>query len=235
MRQIRIPKGEGSVEVEPGVTWWVLGERLRDTGMGPRVYPTSAPRSTVSGWLAENGVGVGSYEFGWLLQNVLSVEIVGAVGGRSTIEGSEALRHFVGSRGSMGLVVRATLATRRADDDVPVAVLFRDAGDLGKAVTDLDRGGVPLWHLGFLNAAMARARRFETGPVLFGAYPKERSDVIEPALKSVAESHRGTFFLEGRPNAPGSRGSSRRATWGRPPGRVGRWFGANVWRRHYSR
>src|SRR5215208_3158451 len=107
MRQIRLPSREEEnwVEVEPGVTWWALGERLGERGMGPRVYPTSAPRSTVGGWLAENGIGVGSYEYGWLLQNVLSVEAV--VGG-------EALRHFVGSRGSMGLIVRAWLTTRRA-------------------------------------------------------------------------------------------------------------------------
>src|SRR5215203_2210126 len=73
MRQIRIREGEEEnwVEVEPGVTWWTLEERLRERGMGPRVYPTSAPRSTVGGWLAENGIGVGSYEYGWLLQNVL--------------------------------------------------------------------------------------------------------------------------------------------------------------------
>src|SRR5829696_7121807 len=74
MRQMRIPTGEENrVEVEPGVTWWTLEDRLRERGMGPRVYPTSAPRSTVGGWLAENGIGVGSYEYGWLLQNVLSV------------------------------------------------------------------------------------------------------------------------------------------------------------------
>jgi hypothetical protein len=104
------------------------------------------------------------------------------------------LRHFVGSRGSMGLIVRAWLTTRRATGDVPVAALFRDAGDLGKAVMDLDRGGVPLWHLGLLNAAMARARRFEIGPVLFGAYPKERAPWVEGALQSVVESHRGEML-----------------------------------------
>lgn len=195
-RQIRIPEGEeeNRVEVEPGVTWWALEERLRERGMGPRVYPTSAPRSTVGGWLAENGIGVGSYEYGWLLQNVLSVEAVVAGGERSIIEGSEALRHFVASRGSMGLVVRAWLTTRRASGDVPVAALFRDAGDLGKAIMDLDRGGVPLWHLGFLNAAMARARRFEIGPVLFGAYPKERASWVADALQSVVESYRGEIL-----------------------------------------
>jgi FAD/FMN-containing dehydrogenase len=143
MHQIRLPQGEAEnwVEVEPGATWWALEERLRERGMAPRVYPTSAPRSTVGGWLAENGIGVGSYEYGWLLQNVLSIEAVLAGGERSIIEGGEALRHFVGSRGSMGFIVRAWLTTRRATSDVPVAALFRDAEDLGKAVMDLDRVG----------------------------------------------------------------------------------------------
>jgi len=230
MRQIRIPEGEEEnwVEVEPGVTWWTLEQRLREQGMGPRVYPTSAPRSTVGGWLAENGIGVGSYEYGWLLQNVLSVEAVLAGGERSIIEGGEALRHFVGSRGSMGFVVKAWLTTRRASGDVPVAILFRDAEDLGKAIMDLDRGGAPPWHLGFLNAAMARASRFEIGPVLFGAYPKER----EPC-RVWSSPIGGISFPRRRLSASGSRDSSRRATWDQSQGRAGRWFEVNVWPRHY--
>jgi FAD/FMN-containing dehydrogenase len=192
MRHIQLPEesGEDWVEVEPGVTWMVLGDRLREKGMGPRVYPTSAPRSTVGGWLAENGVGVGSYEYGWLLQNVLSVEVVRAGGERDHIEG-EALRHLVGSRGSMGFFVRARLATRAAERDVPLGALFRDAEDLGNAVLDLYQGGTPLWHLGFLNATMARAGSLEEEHVLFGAYPEERASWVESALKRASESHRG--------------------------------------------
>jgi glycolate dehydrogenase FAD-linked subunit len=193
MRAIRLPEqsGEEWVEVEPGATWMVLLERLREEGMGPTVYPTSAPRSTVGGWLAENGLGVGSYEYGWLLQNVLSVEVVLARGKRDLIEG-EALRHFIGSRGSMGFLVKARLATRQAAGDVPVGAVFRDAEDLAAAVLDLFRGGAPLWHLGFLNAAMARAKGLEEGHVLFGAYPEERAPWVEPALKRASESHRGS-------------------------------------------
>jgi FAD/FMN-containing dehydrogenase len=192
MRHIQLPEEpeEEWVEVEPGVTWMVLGDRLRGKGMGPRVYPTSAPKSTVGGWLAENGVGVGSYEYGWLLQNVLTVEVVLAGGERDLIEG-EALRRFVGSRGRMGFFVRARLATRAADGDVPVGAVFRDVEDLGNAVLTLYRGGTPLWHLGFLNAAMARAGSLEEGHVLFGAYPKERASRVEPALKRASEHHRG--------------------------------------------
>ena len=191
MRGIRFPEpGEDWVEVEPGVIWTVLGERLRERGVGPTVYPTSAPRSTVGGWLAENGVGVGSYEYGWLLQNVVSVEAVLAGGKREVIEG-ETLRHFVGSRGSMAFFVQARLATRRASGDIPLGAIFRDAENLGNAVLDLYQGGVPLWHLAFLNAAMARARSFEGGHVLFGAYPKERAPWVEPAFQRAVESRRG--------------------------------------------
>ena len=53
---------------------------------------------------------------------------------------------------------------------------------------------MPLWHLGLLNAAMASARRFEIGHVLFGAYPKERAPWVEGALQSVVESHRGDIL-----------------------------------------
>ena len=183
--------------------------------MGPRVYPTSAPRSTV-GWLAENGVGVGSYEYGWLLQNVLSVEVVLAGGERDFIEG-EALRHFVGSRGSMGFFVRARLATRAADGDVPVGAVFRDAEDLGNAVLDLYRGGTPLWHLGFLNAAMARAGSLEEGYMLFGAYPEERASWSRACYAEGERiPSRGYVVTRGGPTASGSGGSSRRAPWGRP-------------------
>ena len=195
MRNMRLPEEsqEEWVEVEPGVTWMALEERLRERDMGPRVYPTSAPRSTVGGWLAENGLGVGSYEYGWLLQNVVFVEAVLAGGERSVIEG-EDLRHFVGSRGSMGFFVRARLATRRADEDLPVGAVFRNTEDLGNAVLNLYRSGVPLWHLGFLNAGMAHARGLEEGHVLFGAYPEGRSSWVESAFRKAVESRRGRVY-----------------------------------------
>jgi glycolate oxidase len=194
MRGIRLPEsGEDWVEVEPGVTWMNLEDRLRVRGRGPTVYPTSAPRSTIGGWLSENGLGVGSYEYGWLLANVLSVETVAAGGERELIEG-EALRYFVGSRGSMGFLVGARLATRPAGDDVPVGAVFRGAEDLANAVLDLYRRGAPLWHLGFLNANMARARGLEDGHVLFGAYPGERGPRVEPALQMVVEASGGQIL-----------------------------------------
>jgi hypothetical protein len=62
---------------------------------------------------------------------------------------------------------------------------------LADAVLELYRSGAPLWHLAFLNVAMATARGFEGGPVLFGAYPEERAPRVEPALTKAVESHGG--------------------------------------------
>jgi hypothetical protein len=76
-----------------------------------------------------------------------------------------------------------------------VGAVFRDAEDLGNAVLDLYRGGVPLWHLGFLNAAMARAGSLEEGHVLIGAYPGERASLVEPALQRASESHGGRLVV----------------------------------------
>jgi FAD/FMN-containing dehydrogenase len=192
MRRMRLPEDpqEGWVEVEPGVTWMALDNHLRDRGMGPRVYPTSAPRSTVGGWLGEDGLGIGSYEYGWLLTNVRSVEAVLPGGQRDLIDG-EDLRHFVGSRGGMGFFVRARLATRPAADDVPVGAVFRRAEDLAGAIVGLYQSGAPLWHLAFLNAAMARARSLAGGHVLFGAYPGENAAGVESALRKAVESRGG--------------------------------------------
>ena len=179
--------------MERGATWVALEDLLRDRGMGLRVYPTSAPRSTVGGWLAENGVGVGSYEYGWLLANIRSVEAVMAGGRRHVIAG-EDLRHFVGSRGSIGFFVLVRLATRPAADDVQVGAVFRRAEDLAGDVVNLYEGGARLWHLAFLNAAMARARGLEGGHVLFGVYNGERAAWVERALRKAVESNGGRGF-----------------------------------------
>jgi hypothetical protein len=74
--------------------------------------------------------------------------------------------------------------------DVPVGTIFRDAENLVAAVLDLYRGGAPLWHLGFVNAAMACAKSLEEGHLLFDAYWEERAPLWgKPDLRRASESH----------------------------------------------
>jgi FAD/FMN-containing dehydrogenase len=191
MRRTRLPDGEEPwVEAEPGVPWLQLDDELRVRGRGLTVYPTSAPRATVGGWLATDGLGVGSFEYGWLSENVLSASVV-LQGGEHVEVAGEELRSFVGSGGGSGIVVEARLRTRRAGADVPFAAAFGDADDLAASVADLSRSGVPLWHLAFVNPVMARARRLGEDYLLFGAYPRERAPQVEAGLQRVIEPHRG--------------------------------------------
>src|SRR5215211_3704192 len=58
MRGIRLPhRDRGWAEAEPGTPWLKLDEELRLRDLGLAVYPTSAPRATVGGWLATDGLG----------------------------------------------------------------------------------------------------------------------------------------------------------------------------------
>jgi FAD/FMN-containing dehydrogenase len=190
MRRTRIPAAvEPWIETEPGTSWLQLEDELRVLGRGLAVYPTSAPRATIGGWLAMDGLGVGSFEYGWLRENVLSASVV-MPGGELVEVSGEEVRSVVGPESGKGIVVGARLRTRRADD-LPCAFGFAEADDLAQAVAQVFDVGVPLWHLGFLNAQMANARNLGEELLLFGAYPAERAAQTEEALREVTASHHG--------------------------------------------
>ena len=158
MRGVRLPNRDGGwAEAEPGTPWLKLDEELRLRDMGLAVYPTSAPRATVGGWLATDGLGVGSFEFGRLRENVLSASVVLPGGERREVPGEE-VGSFLSTGTAEGIVVGARLRTRRADADTPFAAAFEVAADMTGAVTGLFDTSLPLWHLAVLNPAMARQK-----------------------------------------------------------------------------
>jgi FAD/FMN-containing dehydrogenase len=114
-----------------------------------------------------DGLGGGSFEYGWLRENVLSVSVVLAGGERREVCG-EDLWFLVRPEGSSGIVVSAKLRTRRAGADVPFAVAFDEINDLKSCVADMTRARVPLLHLAFVNPAMTRARRLGGNPCSSG-------------------------------------------------------------------
>jgi len=136
-----------------------------------------------------DGLGVGSFEYGWLSENVLSASVVLSGGELVEVSGEE-VRSFVGSRVA-GIIVGAKLCTRQAHADVPFGAAFESADELTSAVTGIAEVGLPLWHLAFLNPGMAHARNLGENFLLFGAYPAERAREVEGRLQSVVGSSRG--------------------------------------------
>ncbi|QIN78440.1 FAD-binding protein [Rubrobacter marinus] len=194
MRRVRLPDGdEPWVEAEPGATWLQLEDALRARGRGIAVYPTSAPRATVGGWLATDGLGVGSFEHGRLRENVLSVDVV-TRGGEMREVGGEELGAFFGPVEASGVVVAARIGTRRSDADLPVGAAFPGPDGVAGAVADLvdSAAATPLWHLAFVSPVMAAARGLRERYLLYGVYPRPRDSEDWWALrKRVIEVHGG--------------------------------------------
>ena len=190
MRGLRLPEHEEPwVEAEPGASWLQLDDSLRTRGLGLAVYPTSAPRATVGGWLAMDGLGVGSFEYGWLRENVLWARVI-LPGGELVEVSGEEVRSFVGP-GAAGIIVGAKLRTRQAYADVPFGAVFGSVDELTGAVAGIAELRLPLWHLAFLNPGMAHARNLGEIFLLFGAYSAERAGEVEGDLRSVVTSSRG--------------------------------------------
>jgi FAD/FMN-containing dehydrogenase len=185
--------GETWARAQPGASWLKLDDNLHTRGWGLAVYPTSTPRATIGGWLALGGVGVGSFEYGRLHENVLSADVVLPGGEYKTVRG-EDFRELVGEKTSGGIVVAATLRTRWANADMPFAATFRRVENLVGSTVEVTETGVPLWHLAFFNSELARARGLGEEHLLFGAYPRERAAKAEEGLLRVLESNRGRIL-----------------------------------------
>jgi FAD/FMN-containing dehydrogenase len=149
------------------------GQRVAPAGEGPRRIPHERPRATVGGWLATDGIGVGSFEFGRLYENVISATVV-ARGGEMREIGNEELARLFRPMKAGNVVVGARLRTRRAATDRVFAAAFQDARSLAGAVGDLASSETPLWHLAFVSPAMAAARGLRPRYMLYGAYPGHR-------------------------------------------------------------
>jgi glycolate oxidase len=176
---------------------------VRAEGGSLRVYPTSAPRSTVGGWLARDGLGVGSYQYGWLSENVDSIEIVLPGGARRVAEGSE-LGLIVGAEGATGIIVGATLRLREAGQDQPFAAAFYGPDGPGRAIESLAAERPPLWHLGLAHPALALSDGPERGYLIFRTY----SGGIEGALERAVSGHGGRMLSSAEAYRAWGRGSS---------------------------
>jgi FAD/FMN-containing dehydrogenase len=90
MNKINAIDGENlTAVVEPGVVWKELEYHLNQQNLTLALYPTSFPASTVGGWLAQGGAGIGSYEYGYFADNVLSARVVLPDGNIRELKGTE--------------------------------------------------------------------------------------------------------------------------------------------------
>jgi Fe-S oxidoreductase/FAD/FMN-containing dehydrogenase len=145
---------DSTVTVRAGTVWRDLEAALQVHGLALRVYPTSAPASTVGGWLAQGGAGVGSYAYGWFKENVFAARVVQANGVVRSVAGA-ALAGVADAEGTTGIITEVTLRVRPDVEQAQTGVSFPDAGRLADALRQVIAAELPVWSVSFVNPALA--------------------------------------------------------------------------------
>ncbi len=210
---IEIDREAMTVRVQPAVIWKNLERELEKKGLSLRTYPSSAPSSTVGGWLAQGGVGYGCFEYGPFRENVVSARVVLPNGKVRTFEGDD-LDLISDAEGTTGFITEITLRLRQLDDSRAWAVRFDTAQDVAAALKDLMDKKAPFWSVSFINPTMARLKnqlppKIEHGhpvdehrPTLPEGYtavfvaPARREEQAQALINQVIEAHGGELLSQ---------------------------------------
>jgi Fe-S oxidoreductase/FAD/FMN-containing dehydrogenase len=154
---IRIDLDKLTATVQPGIVWEQLDRQLKKKGLTLRLYPTSYPASTVGGWLAQGGAGIGSYEYGWFRDNVISARIVLPSGEVRELSSAE-LDLVSDAEGITGLISEVVVRVQPLEDLEIIAIGCPDPQDLQKFFQLLIEKELPVWSLLFINPSMAELK-----------------------------------------------------------------------------
>lgn len=178
-----------TVTVEPGITWEQLDKKLMPFGLVIRLYPTSYPSSSAGGWLAQGGAGIGSYEYGWFSDNVISARVVLPSGEVKEFSGKD-LEVIADSEGTTGLISQVTLKVQKLADIGVVALSCFNARVLTNIIQDFIEQYIPIWSLIFINPQMAELKN-QTPVRTHLGHPVEHK-IILPAAYITTIAYRQT-------------------------------------------
>ncbi|MBI2909408.1 MAG: FAD-binding oxidoreductase, partial [Chloroflexi bacterium] len=156
-RMIGIDREGQTATVEAGVVWERLDRDLARQGLTLRLYPTSYRSSTVGGWLAQGGAGIGSYEMGWFRDSVVSARVVLPDGNVRELKGDD-LDFIADAEGITGFISQVTLRVQPQEDLKVIAVASPGAYSLQRLLQSFIDEKLPLWSVLFVNPRMAELK-----------------------------------------------------------------------------
>jgi glycolate oxidase len=149
-RIIAISAEDGTAVTEPGVITAELDRAAGEHGLRYAPDPASVAISTIGGNIATNAGGLRCAKYGVTRDSVLGLDVVLADGrqlstGRATLKGVtgyDLTGLFVGSEGTLGVVVRATLRLRPIPlETATIAAAFADVETAAAAAIAVSRAG----------------------------------------------------------------------------------------------
>ncbi|MFC1892891.1 FAD-binding oxidoreductase [Chloroflexota bacterium] len=158
MKQIRKIDPEAmTVTAQAGMVWEKLDRELEKQGLTLRLYPSSYPAATVGGWLAQGGTGIGSFEYGWFRDNVVSARLVLPDGEIQEFSGPD-LDLISDAEGTTGLISEVTMRIKPLEEIEVVAIGCPHADELQQLIQSLVAEKLPIWSLLFINPRMAELK-----------------------------------------------------------------------------
>ena len=137
------------VDVEPGLVYQDLNDHLKYTGLF--FPPDPGARATIGGMIANNASGTRTVYYGSTKDYILRLKVVMAngdileTGSRTakTSSGYDLLHLFVGSEGTLGLVVQATVRLVGLPEEYAAAIVtFPSVEAASEAVVTIRRAGL---------------------------------------------------------------------------------------------
>jgi len=158
----------GTLKVQAGVRWSEIEEFLKLQNFSLRSYPSSF-FSTVGGWIATGGYGIGSLRFGHLKDQIDSIEVLFPSGKLKSIHShEEEFPRFFGTEGQFGILVTATLKLRKKHKkSLPQLIYLEGYRDAFHFMIDMVQADVKPYHVTYLDAAHLEAVNTLLGEDLF--------------------------------------------------------------------
>jgi FAD/FMN-containing dehydrogenase/NAD-dependent dihydropyrimidine dehydrogenase PreA subunit len=147
-----LDRENGTIKAQTGVRWSDLEDFLKNEDLSVRAYPSSF-FSTVGGWIATGGYGIGSFQFGHLKDQIESIEVMFPSGEiKSFTADEEEFTRFFGTEGQFGILLAATLKLRKKPEKtLPHLIYFGSAEAAVTFITQLIQEEITPYHIKYVD------------------------------------------------------------------------------------